>query len=138
LKYQFNKTGCGDPKAMQNYLRESKETSSELLQMLKDTPNLTADTFSIVLEEAKRRCNEDDDELFEKIALIKQRLNAFKDLENLRGKAILSLSDFCITFSFTRLITEVIKSHELSTHSLQDSLSLLFASLDLELALNYV
>jgi hypothetical protein len=57
LKYQFTKRGCSDLKTMQEYLKESTETSDELISMLKSTPNISVDTFEVVLNEAFKRTN---------------------------------------------------------------------------------
>ena len=58
-------------------------------------------------------------------------------LEKLRNKPVASLNDFCFNLTITQILSQVIQSHDLSPHGLQDSVALLFKELDVEIALNH-
>ncbi len=60
---------------MKEYLQGSEEKSDELIDMLKSTPNLNVDTFTLILNEALKRVKETKVE--EKLLQVKQRLVAF-------------------------------------------------------------
>lgn len=60
---------------MKEYLQGSEENSDELIDMLKSTPNLNVDTFTLILNEALKRVKETKVE--EKLLQVKQRLVAF-------------------------------------------------------------
>ncbi len=60
---------------MKEYLQDSEENSDELIDMLKSTPNLNVDTFTLILIEALKRVKETKVE--EKLLQVKQRLVAF-------------------------------------------------------------
>lgn len=47
-------------------------------------------------------------------------------LEKLRNKRVASLNDFCFNLTITQILSQVIQSHDLSPHGLQDSVALLF------------
>jgi len=49
----------------------------------------------------------------------------------------MTITDFCVVFNINDILEKVINSHEHSTHSLQDSIELIFKVLDFEVALNY-